>query len=81
MRCYYSKSGEPVKHLFIYFYLFLEQKSIREGAVRRLGYKPAGRAPLHVQLKYISNNQKGVKKDLPKPFPLHPNLKKILDNF
>lgn len=38
------------------------------------------RSPTRTTLK-DSVNQKGVKKDLPKPFLLMTNLKKILDNF
>jgi hypothetical protein len=72
MRCYYSKSGEPVKHLFIYFYLFLEQKSIREGAVRRLGYKATARATPHVYHLRKTTKHKGVTKRLAQTIPPHP---------
>jgi len=40
---------------------------------------PVGRAPLHVNLKYISNNQKGVyKKTCTNHFPSPPTRKKLL---
>jgi len=43
-----------------FIYLFLEQKSISKGAVRRLGYKPPARAAPHVQLCVKHESQKGV---------------------
>ena len=54
----YDGTGQAVKHLFIFIYLFLEQKSISKGAVRRLGYKPPALAPPHVNHKLFSQRLK-----------------------
>jgi hypothetical protein len=51
------------------------------GAVKRRTNVVHAVAAPHVQLSNIFKNQKGVIKDLPKPFPSPTNLKKIFKNF
>jgi hypothetical protein len=54
-------------------------RGLQRRAVMRQRIAPVGRAPLHVNLKYISNNQKGVyKKTCTNHFPHTPTRKKLL---